>query len=126
MVENRRKRRGKKPGPKPLPHDSKRKRITITLAPKYHKQVAAHKSPGMFVEHCVSLARCITGEQFLQLADLYLATGKTVDKLVHDAVKGYLDRFGTPPESAEYLVGPLLQATSKYWLFARAKVQKHC
>jgi len=96
MVENRRKRRGKKTGPKPLSHDSKRKRITITLAPRYHKQVAAHKSPGMFVERCVSLARCITGEQFLQLADLYLATGKTVDKLVHEVVKEHVVRFSTP------------------------------
>jgi hypothetical protein len=50
-------RRGKKPGLKPLPHDLKCKRITITLAPKYRKQVVAHKSPDVFVEYCISLAR---------------------------------------------------------------------
>jgi len=80
-------RRGKKPGLKPLPHDLKRKRITLTLAPKYHKQVAAHKSPGMFVEHCVSLARCITREQYSRLVEIHLTTGVTVDKLVHQAIK---------------------------------------
>jgi hypothetical protein len=26
----------------------------------------------------------------------HLATSKTVDKLVHEAVKGYLDGFGVP------------------------------
>ena len=66
------------------------------LTPKYHKQVAAHKSPGIFVERCISLARCITQEQYSQLVDIYLATGKTVDKLVHEAVQGYLGRFGVP------------------------------
>jgi len=96
MTAKTRKRREKKPGPKPLPRELKRRRITITLTPKYHKQVAAHKSPGMFVEHCVSLARCITPEQHSQLVDLYLATGKPVDKLIREAVKGYLEGFGTP------------------------------
>ena len=96
MVAKTRKRRGKKPGPKPLPRELKRRRITITLAPRYHRQVAAHKSPGMFVEHCISLARCITQEQYSQLVNIHLATGKTIDKLVHEAVKGYLDGFGTP------------------------------
>ncbi len=96
MMDKKRRRRGKKPGPKLLPHDLKRKRITITLAPKYHKQVAAHKPPGRFVEYCVSLARCITWEQYSQLVEVSLAIGETVDKLVHYAVKGYLDRFGTP------------------------------
>ena len=93
-----RRRRGRKPGPKPLPHELKRKRITITitLAPEYHKQVAAHKSPGIFVEYCISLARCITREQYSQLVAIHLATGKTVDKLVHEAVKGYLGGFGVP------------------------------
>ena len=80
-------RRGKKPGLKPLPHDLKRKRITLTLAPKYHKQVAAHKSPGIFVEHCVSLARRITREQYSRLVEIHLTTGVTVDKLVHQAIK---------------------------------------
>jgi len=96
MIEKRHRRRGKKPGSKPLPHDLKRKRITLTLAPMYHKQVAAHKSPGRFVEYCVSLARCITWEQYSRLVEIHLATGKTVDKLVHEAVEGYLDGFGTP------------------------------
>jgi hypothetical protein len=96
MIDKRRRRRGRKPGPKPLPHELKRKRITITLAPKYHKQVAARKSPGIFVDYCISLARCITQEQYRQLVDIHLATGKTVDKLVHEAVKGYLDGFGVP------------------------------
>lgn len=88
MTEQRRKRAGKKPGPKPLPPNLKRTRITITLAPTYHRQVVAHKSPGMFVEHCTSLARCITHEQF--------ATSKTVDKLVHEAVREYFDGLSTP------------------------------
>jgi len=70
-----------------LPHDLKRKRITLTLAPKYHKQVAAHKSPGIFVEHCVSLARRITREQYSRLVEIHLTTGVTVDKLVHQAIK---------------------------------------
>ncbi len=96
MVANTRKRRGKKPGPKPLPRELKRRRITITLTPRYHRQVAAHKSPGRFVEHCVSLARGVTREQYSQLVAICLATGRTVDKLVHDAVQGYLDGFGTP------------------------------
>ena len=96
MTEKRRPRRGKKPGPKPLPSHLKRKRITITLAPRYHKQVAAHKSPGMFVEHCISLSRRITREQYRQLVKIHLVTGKTVDKLVHEAVEGYLDGLGTP------------------------------
>ncbi len=96
MVAKIRKRRGKKPGPKPLPRELKRRRITITLTPKYLKQVAAHKSPGRFVEYCVSLARCITHEQQSHLVDIYLATSKTVDKLVQEAVKGYLGGFGTP------------------------------
>ena len=73
-----------------MPSELKRRRITITLTPKYHKQVAAHKSPGIFVERCISLARCITQEQYSQLVDIYLATGKTVDKLVHEAIQGYL------------------------------------
>ena len=94
MISKRRK--GRKPGPKPLPPELKRKRITITLAPKYHQQVAAHKSPGVFVDYCISLARCITREQYSQLVAIHLATGKTVDKLVHEAVKGYLDGFGVP------------------------------
>jgi len=85
MIDKTRKRRGKKPDPRPL----KRKRITITLTPKYHRQVAAHKSPGIFVEHCISLARCITREQYSRLVEIHLATGKTVDKLVHEAVRGY-------------------------------------
>jgi len=96
MAEKRRQRRGKKPGPKPLPRNLKRRRITITLVPKYHRQVAAHQSPGLFVEHCISLARGITREQYSQLVDIRLATGRTVDKLVHEAVQGYLERFGTP------------------------------
>ena len=96
MAAKTRKRRGKKPGPKPLPRELKRKRITITLNPKYHWQVAAHKSPGMFVEHCISLSRCITREQYKQLVKIHLVTGKTVDKLVHEAVEGYLEGFGTP------------------------------
>ena len=91
MVAKTRKRRGKKPGPKPLPRELKRRRITITLTPKYHKQVAAHKSPGMFVEHCISLAWRIAQEQCSQLVAIYLATGETVDKLIHEAVQGYLD-----------------------------------
>ena len=62
MVAKTRKRRGKKPGPKPLPRELKRRRITITLNPKYHRQVAAHKSPGMFVEYCISLAREAVGK----------------------------------------------------------------
>ena len=49
-----------KGGRKYPPRELKRRRITITVTPKYHRQVAAHKSPGMFVEHCISLARCIT------------------------------------------------------------------
>jgi hypothetical protein len=57
MIEKRRQRQRKKPGPKPLPHELKRKRITIALTPKYHKQVAAHNSPGIYVEYCSSLAR---------------------------------------------------------------------
>jgi len=68
MMGKRRRRRGRKPGPKPLPHELKRKRITITLAPEYHKQVAAHKSPDIFVDYCISLARCIAQEQYSQLA----------------------------------------------------------
>ena len=96
MADKKRRRRGKKPGPKPLPPDVKRKRITLTLAPKCHKQVAAHESPGRFVEHCISLARCITREQYSQLVEIHLATGMAVDKLVHEAVKGYLGRFGVP------------------------------
>ena len=86
MVAKTRKRRGKKPGPKPLPR-VKCRRITITLIPKYHWRVAAHKSPGMFVEHCISLSRCITREQYRQLVKIHLVTDKTVDKLVHEAVK---------------------------------------
>ena len=96
MIERRRKRTGKKPGPKPLPRELKRKRITITLTPRYHRQVAAHKSPGIFVEHYISLARCITQEQYSQLVNIHLVTGKTVDKLVHEAVKGYLGGSGVP------------------------------
>ncbi len=96
MVAKTLKSRGKKPGPRPLPRELKRKRITITLTPKYHQQVAAHKSPGIFVEHCISLARCITRDQHSQLVDICLATGETVDKLVHEAVKGYLEGFGVP------------------------------
>lgn len=85
MTAKTRKRRGKKPGTKPLPRELKRRRITITLTPKYHRQVAAHRWPGMFVEHCISLARFITLEQYSQLVAVHLATGKTVDKLVHEA-----------------------------------------
>jgi len=96
MVAKTRKRRGKKPGPKPLPRELKRRRITITLTPRYHRQVAAHKSPGIFVEHCISLARCISQEQYSQLVAIHLVTGKTVDKLVHEAVKRCLDGFGVP------------------------------
>ena len=96
MAAKTRKRRGRKPGPKPLPRELKRRRITITLTPRYHRQVAAHKSPGRFVEYCISLARCVTQEQYSQLVDIYLATGRTVDKLVHEAVQGYLDGFGVP------------------------------
>jgi hypothetical protein len=93
MIEKRRNRRGKKPGPKPLPRELKRRRITIALTPKYHKRVAAHKSPGMFVEHCISRSRRITREQYRQLVKIHFVTGKTVDKLVHEAVKGYLACF---------------------------------
>ena len=96
MVAKTRRRRGKKPGPKPLSRELKRRRITITLTPRYHRQVAAHKSPGMFVEQCISLAQCITQQQYTQLVKIHLVTDKTADKLVHEAVKGYLERFGTP------------------------------
>jgi hypothetical protein len=85
MAEKRRQRRGKKPGPQPLPRNF-----------ADHQQVAAHPSPGLCVEHCISLARCITREQYSQLVDIHLATGKTVDKLVHEAAQGYLERFSTP------------------------------
>lgn len=102
MIEKKRRRRGQKPGPKPLPHDLKRKRTAITLTPKYHQQVTAHRSPGMFVEHCISLARCITWGQYSQLVEIYLTTGVTVDKLVHEAVQGYLGGFGTPNQSIYY------------------------
>lgn len=87
MIAKTRKRRGKKPGPKPLPRGLKRKRITIILTPRYHRQVTAHKSPGIFVERCISLARCITRDQHSRLVEIRLASGKTVDKLVHE-VKG--------------------------------------
>ena len=96
MVVQRRTFRGKKPGPKPLPSELKRRRITITLVPKYHKQVAAHESPGMFIERCISLARCITQEQYSQLVDIHLPIGKMVDRLMHEAVQGFLGRFGVP------------------------------
>jgi hypothetical protein len=55
---------------------------------------AEAESPGMFVEHCISLARCITQEHYSQLVNIDLVTGKTVDKLVHEAMKGYLEGFG--------------------------------
>jgi len=116
MIDKKRKRRGKKPGPKPLPHDLKRKHITLTLAPKYHRQVAAHRSPGVFVEHCVSLARRITQEQYSRLVKVYLATGKTVDQLVHEAVQGYLDRFGTPNQ-------PTSCCPDHYYLFRVTSVE---
>jgi len=103
MAEKRRQHRGKKPGPKPLPINLKRRRITITLVPKYYRQVTAHQSPGMFVEHCISLARCITREQYSRLVQVHLATGRTVDKLVYEAVQGYLERFGTPNRPTTWL-----------------------
>ncbi len=57
----------------------------------------------MFVEHCISLARCVTQEQYSQLVAIYLATGRTVDKLIHEAVQGYLDGFGTPNQPKTWL-----------------------
>ena len=54
------------------------------------------RSPGEYVEHCVSLARRITNEQFSQLVALQLRSGESVDKIVHYAVKEYLCRIGTP------------------------------
>jgi len=81
-------RRERKPGPKPLLHELKLKRITITLA-KYHKQVTV-KSPRISVDECISLARYIAQAQCSQLVDVHLATGKTAGKLVHEAMKGYL------------------------------------
>jgi hypothetical protein len=57
---------------------------------------AEAESPGIFVEHCISLARCITQEQYGQLVNIHLVTGKTVDKLIHEAVKGYLGGSGVP------------------------------
>ena len=50
----------------------------------------------MFVEHCILLSRRITGVQYGQLLKIHLVTGKTVDKLVHEAVQEYLGRFGVP------------------------------
>ena len=38
----------------------------------------------------------ISREQRGPLVELYLVTVKIVDKLVHEAVKGYLERFGVP------------------------------
>ena len=70
--------------------------VTMTLSPRWHQQIVAHRSPGEYVEHCVSLARCITNEQFSQLVTLQLRSGESVDKRVHYAVQEYLCRIGTP------------------------------
>ena len=51
-------------------------------------------------------ARCITRGQHSRLVEVYLATGKTFDRLVHEAVEGYLDGFGTPNQST--VVGLLI------------------
>lgn len=75
----------KKTGPKLLPKELRRKRITITLLPRYHKLAAGHSSPGTYVEHCISLARLISNEQLGLLVEQMQKTNRGVDVLVASA-----------------------------------------
>lgn len=86
----------KRPGPKPLPSEMKRRRITITLYPRAHREIECHRWPGKYVEYCQALARCITREQHAALVDRFIETGESVGAQVHVAVREYLERLGVP------------------------------
>lgn len=89
----------RKPGPKRLPPELKRRRITITLLPRAHAELACHRRPGEYVQHCMALARCITRAQDVALAERFVETGESVAAQVHVAVREYLGRLGTPNRS---------------------------
>lgn len=89
----------KKSGPKPLPLELKRRRITITLYPRAHSEIKCHMSPGQYVEYCQALARCITRAQYAALVERFVETGESVGAQVHVAVREYLERLGVPNRS---------------------------